>query len=50
MHLLIGIKVPDISVYDAHHEQSHQFLRNGKAIYYFSTDSSSLLMNIQYHL
>ncbi|KAL6880479.1 hypothetical protein ACP4OV_012044 [Aristida adscensionis] len=32
MQLLIGNEVLDISVHDAHHDQSHLFLRNGKGI------------------
>lgn len=37
MQLLIGNEVLDISVHDAHHDQSHLFLRNGKVNYFFST-------------
>ncbi|CAN6196662.1 unnamed protein product [Urochloa humidicola] len=32
IQLLIGNEVLDISVHDAHHDQSHLFLRNGKGI------------------
>lgn len=32
MQLLIGNEVLDISVHEAHHDQSHLFLRNGKGI------------------
>ncbi|KAL5197964.1 hypothetical protein ABZP36_001476 [Zizania latifolia] len=32
MQLLIGNEVLDISVHEAHHDQSHLFLRNGKGV------------------
>src|SRR5438105_296399 len=37
MQLLIGNEVLDISLHEAHHDQSHLFLRNGKVNYFVST-------------
>jgi hypothetical protein len=47
MQLLIGNEVLDISVHEAHHDQSHLFLRHGKVSLLYSISSTTSCFNHQ---